>query len=238
MDSFSSEDPRDTETSTSVSTLDVGFLPLAIGPAASTGKEVQEDRPPLGLLPAMAPLADGSFVERPGWRNLGTESPSPPWGSPFHSCTVLSRPRGQGDGETRDGADASAAAPEQPLQEVLELLRSAGPTHPQLRELEYQVLGFRDRMKVRVPTAQRPCPAVRVSIRRGLWARSAHASILASALREPDGQFLSGPQFPHLSSGNSSSPVCAKRRMLRGSQGSPWVTCSVSSQGQAPARIF
>ncbi|XP_063104239.1 RIPOR family member 3 isoform X3 [Cavia porcellus] len=149
MDSFSSEDPRDTETSTSVSTLDVGFLPLAIGPAASTGKEVQEDRPPLGLLPAMAPLADGSFVERPGWRNLGTESPSPPWGSPFHSCTVLSRPRGQGDGETRDGADASAAAPEQPLQEVLELLRSAGPTHPQLRELEYQVLGFRDRMKPR-----------------------------------------------------------------------------------------
>ncbi|XP_013373807.1 PREDICTED: protein FAM65C isoform X3 [Chinchilla lanigera] len=149
MDSFSSEDPRDTETNTSASTLDVGFLPLAIGPAASNEEEAQEDRPPLGLLPAMAPLAGGSFVERPGWRNLGMESSSLPWGSPFHSCSVLSKQRCQGEGETRDGADAPAAAPEQPLQEVLELLRSTGPTQPQLRELEYQVLGFRDRLKPR-----------------------------------------------------------------------------------------
>ncbi|KAM6147717.1 RIPOR family member 3 [Erethizon dorsatum] len=149
MDSFSSEDPRDTETSTSVSTLDVGFLPLAIGPVASTEEEVQEDRPPLGLLPAIAPLAHSSFVEHPGWRNLDMESPSLPWRSPFHSCTVLSRQRGQGEGETRDGADVSAAAPDQPLQEVLELLRSTGPMQPQLRELEYQVLGFRDRLKPR-----------------------------------------------------------------------------------------
>ncbi|XP_023576567.1 RIPOR family member 3 isoform X2 [Octodon degus] len=149
MDSFSSEDPRDTETSTSASTLDVGFLPLAIGPPASSEEEVLEDHPPLGLLPTTAPQPEGSFVEQPGWKNLGTESPRQPWGSPFHSGAVLSRQRGLGEGETRDRADTTAAAPEQPLQEVLELLRSTGPTQPQLRELEYQVLGFRDRLKPR-----------------------------------------------------------------------------------------
>uniref|UniRef100_A0A8C2NX12 FAM65 N-terminal domain-containing protein n=1 Tax=Capra hircus TaxID=9925 RepID=A0A8C2NX12_CAPHI len=71
MDSFSSEDPRDTETSTSASTSDVGFLPSAMGPNTSIEEEAQEEPPPLGLLPDMLHLAEGSFVEQPGWRDLG-----------------------------------------------------------------------------------------------------------------------------------------------------------------------
>ncbi|XP_021094618.1 protein FAM65C isoform X2 [Heterocephalus glaber] len=144
MDSFSSEDPRDAETSTSASTLDVGFLPLAIGPA-STEEEAREDHPPLGLVP----LAGSSFVEQPGWRNLDVESPSLPQGFPLHSCAVLRRQREQAEGEPGEGRNGPAAAPERPLQEVLELLRSTGPMQPRLRELEYQVLSFRDRLKPR-----------------------------------------------------------------------------------------
>ncbi|XP_010616523.1 RIPOR family member 3 isoform X2 [Fukomys damarensis] len=147
MDSFSSEDPRDAETSTSASTSDGGLLPLAISPIASTEQEAREDSPALGLLPAVAPLAGSSFVEQPGWRNLDMESPSLPQGFPSHSCTVLRRQRVQGEGEPGEGADGPTAALERPLQEVLELLRSTGPAQPQLRELEYQVLGFRDRLK-------------------------------------------------------------------------------------------
>lgn len=238
MDSFSSEDPRDIETSTLASASDVGFLPLAIGPTASIGEEVQEGHPPLGLLPATGPLPGGSFVEGPGWKNLGMESPSLARGCPFHSCTILSRHRGQEEGEPGDGTDQPGAAPAQPLQEVLELLRSTGPTQPQLRELEYQVLGFRDRLKVRVPTARRPSPAGSVSAKRGLWGQPDYTRIPASALHEPGGRFLSGPQFSHLSSGDSNSPHCTGRRMLRGGRGSPWVTCSTSSQGWVPSRIF
>ncbi|XP_066243603.1 RIPOR family member 3 isoform X2 [Saccopteryx leptura] len=148
MDSFSSEDPRDTETSTSASTSDVGFLPLAMGPNASIEEEAQEEPPPLGLLPAMAHLAGGSFVERPGWRDLGVESPSLPQGSPLHNHTMLGSLKDQ-DRETGDGVDEPGVNPERSLQEVLDLLRSTDPSQPRLRELEYQVLSFRDRLKPR-----------------------------------------------------------------------------------------
>ncbi|XP_053430278.1 RIPOR family member 3 isoform X2 [Nycticebus coucang] len=147
MDSFSSEDPRDTETSTSASTSDVGFLPLAIGPNTSIEEEAQEDPPPLGLLPEMAHLAGGTFVEQPGWRNLGVESPNLPQGSPFHNHTGPRSQKGQDEGEPRDREDRPGLALERPLQEVLELLRSADPAQPQLRELEYQILSLRDQLQ-------------------------------------------------------------------------------------------
>ncbi|XP_062933577.1 RIPOR family member 3 [Cynocephalus volans] len=149
MDSFSSEDPRDTETSTSASTSDVGFLPLALGLNASIEEEAQEEPPSPGLLPDMAHLVEGSFVEQPGWRNLGVESPNLPQGFPFRSCTIPNSEKGQDEGETRDGTDGPGLALERPLQEVLELLRSMDPAQPQLRELEYQVLSLRDRLKPR-----------------------------------------------------------------------------------------
>uniref|UniRef100_A0A8D2AMC2 RIPOR family member 3 n=2 Tax=Sciurus vulgaris TaxID=55149 RepID=A0A8D2AMC2_SCIVU len=149
MDSFSSEDPRDTETSTSASTWDVGVLPLAAGPTASIEEEAQEGPPSLGLLPVMAQPAGGSLVEQPGWRNLGAGSPNMPQAALFHSCALPSSQKGQEGGESGAGVDRPAGAPERPLQEVLELLRSTDPAQPQLRELEYQVLGFRDRLQAR-----------------------------------------------------------------------------------------
>ncbi|XP_023389850.1 RIPOR family member 3 [Pteropus vampyrus] len=150
MDSFSSEDPRDTETSTSASTLDVGFLPLAIGPNASIEEEAQEDPPSPGLLPEMAHLAGGSFVERPGWRNLGVEIPNLPRGSTFHDHTMPGgQCKGRDEGETGHGVDEPGVTLERPLREVLDLLRCTDPSQPRLRELEHQVLSFRDRLKPR-----------------------------------------------------------------------------------------
>ncbi|XP_046534694.1 RIPOR family member 3 isoform X4 [Equus quagga] len=155
MDSFSSEDPRDTETSTSASTSDVGFLPLAIGPNASIEEEAQEDPPVLGLLPEAAHLAGGSRVEPPGWRNLGVESPTLPRGSPFQDHRISGSQEGPDEGEIRHGADGPGGSLEGPLQEVLDLLGSMDSTQPRLRELEYQVLGFRDRLKPRVACQER-----------------------------------------------------------------------------------
>ncbi|KAM5220829.1 RIPOR family member 3 isoform 3-T3 [Hipposideros larvatus] len=149
MDSFSSEDPRDTETSTSASTSDTGFLPLAIGPNASIEEEAQEEPPSPGLLPEMARLAGGSFVEQPGWRDLGIESPSLPRGSTFHNHTMPGSKRGHDEEETRDGVREPEVTLERPLQEVLDLLRCTDSSQPPLRELEYQVLSFRDRLKPR-----------------------------------------------------------------------------------------
>lgn len=169
MDSFSSEDPRDTETSTSASTSDVGFLPLATGPKASIEEEAQEDSASLGLLPEMAHLVGGSFVERPGWRNLGVESPNLPRGSPLHNHTMLGSQKDHGEGETRDGVDGPGVTLERPLQEVLDLLRCTDPSQPRLRELEYQVLSFRDRLKVcSLFAGQQPCCANGVTSGTGL----------------------------------------------------------------------
>lgn len=158
MDSFSSEDPRDTETSTSASTSDVGFLPLAIGPNTSIEEEAQEDAQPLGLRPEMAHLAGGSFAEQPGWRNLGIGDPELPRGSPFHDHTALGSQKEHDEGETEDRVDGPEATLERPLREVLDLLRSVDPAQPQLRQLEYQVLGLRERLQVRLFTEGRqPC---------------------------------------------------------------------------------
>ncbi|XP_044938025.1 RIPOR family member 3 isoform X3 [Mustela putorius furo] len=146
MDSFSSEDPRDTETSTSASTSDVGFLPFAIGPNTSIEEEAQEDAQPLGLLPEIAHLAGAAFVEQPGWRNLGIEDPDLPGGSPVHNHTAPGSQKDHDEGEPEDRVDGPEVTLERPLQEVLDLLRSVDP-QPQLRELEYQLLSFRDRLK-------------------------------------------------------------------------------------------
>ncbi|XP_027630877.1 RIPOR family member 3 isoform X2 [Tupaia chinensis] len=147
MDSFSSEDPRDTETSTSASTSDVGVLPSAIGPSSSIEEEAQEGPPAQGLLPEMAQLAGGSSVERPGWRDLGMDNPDLPRDSPFCNHTLTSSQDSQEEGDTRDGEHEPSVALQGALQEVLQLLRAPGPAQPQLRELESQVLGFRDRLK-------------------------------------------------------------------------------------------
>ncbi|ELK33981.1 Protein FAM65C [Myotis davidii] len=149
MDSFSSEDPRDTETSTSASTSDVGFLPLAIGPNTSPEEEAQEDSPPLGLLPELVHLSGGAFVERPGWRDLGVESPNLPPGSPLHSHTMPGSRTDHDEGESGDRVEGPGVTLERPLQEVLDLLRCTDPAQPRLQELEYQVLSFRDRLKPR-----------------------------------------------------------------------------------------
>nr|XP_045013657.1 RIPOR family member 3 isoform X2 [Jaculus jaculus] len=142
MDSFSSEDPRDPETSTSASASDVGFLALATGPSAGTEEETREEPPPPGLLPALTHPTRGAPVERPGWRGFGGESQAVPWDSPFQNHRVPPSPKGQEEENTGDGVEG-------PLQEVLELLRATDSTQPQLRELEYQVLGLRDRLKPR-----------------------------------------------------------------------------------------
>ncbi|XP_014395139.1 PREDICTED: protein FAM65C, partial [Myotis brandtii] len=149
MDSFSSEDPRDTETSTSASTSDVGFLPLAIGPNTSTEEEAQEDSPSLGLLPEMVHLSGRAFVEQPGWRDLGVESPNLPPGSPLHSHTMPGSRTDHDEGESGDRVEGPGVTLERPLQEVLDLLRCTDPAQPRLQELEYQVLSFRDRLKPR-----------------------------------------------------------------------------------------
>lgn len=181
MDSFSSEDPRDTETSTSASTSDVGFLPLAIGPNTSIEEEAQEDAQPLGLRPEMAHLAGGSFAEQPGWRNLGIGDPELPRGSPFHDHTALGSQKEHDEGETEDRVDGPEATLERPLREVLDLLRSVDPAQPQLRQLEYQVLGLRERLQVRLFTEGRGAAALlyRCLTRgRSLWGRPAGAGIL------------------------------------------------------------
>ncbi|XP_040837250.1 RIPOR family member 3 isoform X1 [Ochotona curzoniae] len=149
MDSFSSEDPRDAETIASASASDMGFLPLAIAPPAST--EEQGPLLPQGLLPEVACLAGNSPVEPPGWRSLGEDSPDLAWGVLSHSGTNP-RPNqeGQADGEAGDSMEGPGPALEQPLQEVLELLRAPHPTWwPQLWVLEHQVVHLRERLKPR-----------------------------------------------------------------------------------------
>ncbi|XP_029771831.1 RIPOR family member 3 isoform X2 [Suricata suricatta] len=157
MDSFSSEDPRDAETSTSASTSDVGFLPVAMDPNASIEEEAQETPRSLGLGLEMAHLAGGSLVERPGWRTLGLEGPNLPRGSPFHNHTVLGSQKDHDEGEVEDRGDGPWVTLERPLQEVLDLLRSVDTAQPQLRELEYQVLSFRDRLKPRGAPREQAC---------------------------------------------------------------------------------
>lgn len=195
MDSFSSEDPRDTETSTSASTSDVGFLSMPAVPTACIEEGTREEPPPLGLLPGLAHPVGGVLVEQPGWRDLGGERLALQQDAPVHSC-VEPRSRSRKGQEEGDGDGV-----ERPVQEVLDLLRSADPSQPQLRELEYQVLGFRDRLKVCPPCAgQQPHSAAGLrpgSRRRGQPA--AHVSIPASPLCDLGGPSLSRPQFPHFS---------------------------------------
>ncbi|XP_004687536.1 PREDICTED: protein FAM65C [Condylura cristata] len=155
MDSFSSEDPRDAETSTTASTSDVGFLPSALGPNTSIEEETPEDPPPLGLLPELTHLAGNSLVEQPSWRNLGMERPNLPQGTPFHGRPLSGGQKGHDDEEPEDGVQGLGATLERPLQEVLDLLRSSDLAQSQLRELERQVLGFRNRLKPRAAPPER-----------------------------------------------------------------------------------
>ncbi|XP_054995730.1 RIPOR family member 3 [Sorex araneus] len=149
MGSFSSEDPRDTETSTSASTLDVGFLPSVVGPDAPVQEGPLDGPPAPGLLPDIGDLAGCRWAQQPGWRQLDAESP------PRHEHPSPGRQGGREDSETGAGEDGPGAALEGPLQEVLDLLGSMEPAPPPLRELQRQVLGFRERLKPRVASPER-----------------------------------------------------------------------------------
>ncbi|XP_071067889.1 RIPOR family member 3 isoform X2 [Dasypus novemcinctus] len=149
MDSFSSEDPRDPETSMSASTPEVGFLPLAVGPNASIAEEACADPPALGLLPETARLGGGSLLEPPGWRGLEMESPALPRGPPFQDRALRGSRPGPDGGDAEEGAAGPGAVVARSLQDVLDLLRCGVPAQAGLRELEYQVLGLRDRLQPR-----------------------------------------------------------------------------------------
>ncbi|XP_049637322.1 RIPOR family member 3 [Suncus etruscus] len=150
MDSFSSEDPRDTETSTSASTLDVGFMPLVVGPDSSAEQGVLDEPLPPGLLPEIGDLSGGPWVEQPGWRNLGFGCPPMPGAPLLHHHLVSGTQQDQEEAETGDTEDKPQAVLEGSLQEVLDLLGTLEPAQPQLRELQKQVLGLRERCKPRV----------------------------------------------------------------------------------------
>lgn len=193
MDSFSSEDPRDTETSTSASTSDVGFLPMTVGPSACIEEETREEPPPLGLLPGLAHPAGGVLLEQPGWRDLGGERLALLQDAPIHSPMVPRSRKGQEDGDVGDGVEA-------PVQEVLDLLRSADPAQPQLRELEYQVLGLRERLKVCPPrTGQQHRFAAGLRLGSRCGDQAAQVRLPASPLCDLGGPHLPHPQFPHMS---------------------------------------
>lgn len=192
MDSFSSEDPRDTETSTSASTSDVGFLPMPVGSTACI-EETREEPPPLGLLPGLAHPAGSVLLEQPGWRDLGGERQALLQDAPTHSPMVPRSQKGQEDGDVGDGVEG-------PVQEVLDLLRSADPAQPQLRELEYQVLGLRERLKVCPPrTGQQRRFAVGPRLGSRCGDQPAQVSLPASSLCDLGGPSLPHPQFPHMS---------------------------------------
>lgn len=195
MDSFSSEDPRDTETSTSASTSDVGFLSMSVGPTACVEEETREKPPPLGLLSGLAHPAGGVLVEQPGWRDLGRERLALLQDAPIHSPMVPRSRKGQEDGDVGDRVEG-------PVQEVLDLLRSADPAQPQLRELEYQVLGLRERLKVcplRAHTGQQGRFAASLRLGSRCGNQPAQVSIPASPLCDLGGPSLPHAQFPHFS---------------------------------------
>lgn len=137
--------PETRGTSTSASTSDVGFLPSAIGPNTSI-EEAQEDPPPLGLPADMLHLAEGSFVEQPGWRP-GGGNPDLSWGSPFHEAL------GGREARRRETPEDTEGGPALSLEEA-----SAGggagltegpwtlPRHSS--GAGYQILTFRERLKV------------------------------------------------------------------------------------------
>ncbi|XP_048205370.1 RIPOR family member 3 [Perognathus longimembris pacificus] len=135
-DAFGSED-RGEEAHPSASAPDGGFLPSGVSPAPS-GEEAGAAPLSLGLLPERARPPGTPVPEPPGRRGLGVDGRTLPGGPPFHN-------QEEEDGE-RELA-GPAGGPARPLKEVLELLRAAGPARPPLRELEYQVLGFRDRLQ-------------------------------------------------------------------------------------------
>lgn len=193
MDSFSSEDPRDTETSTSASTSDVGFLPMPVGPSACIEEETREEPPPLGLLPGLAHPAGGVLLEQPGWRDLGGERLALLQDAPVHSPMVPRSRKGQEDGDVGDGVEG-------PVQEVLDLLRSADPAQPQLRELECQVLGLRERLKVCPPCAgQQRSSAAGLRLGSRCGDQPAQVRLPVSPLCDLGGLRLPHPQFPHMS---------------------------------------
>ncbi|KAM4842721.1 RIPOR family member 3 [Thomomys bottae] len=151
LDSFSSEDPQDLAGSAAAaaaaaSTLDAGFPPSGIRPATSV-QAAGAQPPPRGLLPELPCRPGGPSLGQSGWRDLGVDSRTQPRGLLLHNPCSPPGQKGREDGQDGERDDGPLGAPLRPLKEVLELLRSTGPTQPQLQELEYQVLGFRDRLK-------------------------------------------------------------------------------------------
>ncbi|XP_074046204.1 RIPOR family member 3 [Macrotis lagotis] len=161
VDSFSSDDPRETEMGTSASTSDAGLPLLVPCPDVSVGEEQQVPSAPCseGVLPKTSPGAGDWHVVGPSQLTFGTNDPMELLSSSllqnslhqegvmFDSQQNLGKLGKAKPEDTRDGTIQSV---EKPLQEVLDLLKLMNPRQTQLRELEYQVLCLRDRLKPKV----------------------------------------------------------------------------------------
>ncbi|XP_043837461.1 RIPOR family member 3 isoform X1 [Dromiciops gliroides] len=156
VDSFSSDDPRETETGTSASTSDAGFPPFVPCPDVSIEEEQQEPSAPCsdGLKPETSQRAGHWHVAHPSRLDFGASDPVEPLGPNllregvmFDSHQSLGK---VGKAKTEQLTDGMSQSVEKPLQEVLDLLKVMNPRETQLRELEYHVLCFRDRLKPKV----------------------------------------------------------------------------------------
>ncbi|XP_072489664.1 RIPOR family member 3 isoform X2 [Notamacropus eugenii] len=160
-DSFSSDDPRETETGTSASTSDAGF-PLC-APCPDVSIEEEPRAPPApgseGVSPKTSQRAEDWHAVGPSQRDFGAQDhvellpPSLLRGSLLQEavrCDSRQSLGEQGEGKREEPTDGASPAVEKPLREVLDLLKLMNPRQTQLRELEYQVLCFRDRLKPKV----------------------------------------------------------------------------------------
>ncbi|XP_044519764.1 RIPOR family member 3 [Gracilinanus agilis] len=139
-DSFSSDDPRETETGTSASTSEAGFPHFGLGPGVTLEEEQQASSAPC-LDEASIPLMPGAWHQEQGSPlDFGAGDPKKLPGPPLPEERA-------GKGKPEDGTDGHSQSAEKPLQEVLDLLKAMEPGQTQLQELEDQVLCFRDRLK-------------------------------------------------------------------------------------------
>ncbi|XP_051832547.1 RIPOR family member 3 isoform X3 [Antechinus flavipes] len=146
-DSFSSDDPRETETGTSASTSDGGF-PLFVPDVSVEGEQQEASTPCSGGLSLKASPGAGDWHPGPPGQ---PELLGPRRGSLLQEGLVLDSQLGKlGTAKPEEPTEGPSQSVEKALQEVLDLLKLMNPRQSQLRELEYQVLCFRDRLKPKV----------------------------------------------------------------------------------------
>ncbi|XP_036607494.1 RIPOR family member 3 [Trichosurus vulpecula] len=161
VDSFSSDDPRETETGTSASTSDAGFPLFVPCPDASREEEQREPSAPSsdGASPKTSQRAGDWHAVGPSPLNFGASDqtkllrPSLQQGSLLQEGVVFDSQQNLGElGKVKpeEPTDGTSQSVEKLLQEVLDLLKLVNLRQTQLRELEYQVLCFRDRLKPKV----------------------------------------------------------------------------------------